>query len=142
MNLNVFFLSFATTKWCLTEHIQKTCSTLFRQAKGGVGCEALSSSVGFGNYCVQDISDSKDHVMQLLLTQVKSQIDPGGLPRQGSQRRVLFLFFYVKYVCKFVLDIFQTSFRLDMLAVKLFLHTKMIQPISWDGSTPSGTTDK
>ena len=36
-----------------------------------------------------------------------------------------------KYVYKFALDIFQTSFRFDRLTVKLFLHTKMFQKVKY-----------
>ena len=92
---------------------------------------------------------------------VKGQIDPGGPPRQGRQRRVLRTIYYSdvhynnffrnnqiqqksscrtrvrveelygKYVYKFVLDVFQTSFRFDSLTVKLFLYTKMFQKVGY-----------
>ena len=39
---------------------------------------------------------------------------------------------YIKYVCKFVIDVCQVSLRFDMLTVKLFLHTKMTWKVRYD----------
>ena len=85
---------------------------------------------------------------------MKGQIDPGGPPRVRRQRRVLRIMYIMtaaagrikfhtralerpasrsranrKYVCKFAIHICQTSFRFDMLTMKLFLYTKIFEKL-------------
>ena len=51
--------------------------------------------------------------------------------KSSSKTRVRAEELYRKYVYKFALDIFQTSFRFDRLTVKLVLHTKMFQKVRY-----------